>query len=117
MKTKPDVEISITRFCNEENTPIRIAIAAVGDPSRRLLVDMGLADFSLAITGRGALPGLVHKNTLDTEAKARAALVLFLRFMNTLPQGWLGRTSGDVGLLNEAFLASTAAGVKIPSPR
>lgn len=67
MSAKPDVEISIARFCGEENTPIRISIAVVGDPSRRLLVDLSLADFALAVTGRGAVPGLVHKNTLETD--------------------------------------------------
>jgi hypothetical protein len=111
MKTKPDAEISITRFCNEENTPIRIAIAAVGDPSRRLLVDLGLDQFALALTGMGNVPGLVHRNTLESDTKARAALVLFLQFLDTLPEGWLGNVSADIGLLNRAYMAARALGV------
>ena len=37
------------------------------------------------------------------------ALGLHLAFLKSLPTGWLGRTSGDVGLLNDAYLASGRA--------
>lgn len=37
------------------------------------------------------------------------ALQLHLAFLASLPPGWLGKTSGDVGLLNDAYLAGNAA--------
>lgn len=42
----------------------------------------------------------------DSNANAKGALLLLLRFLRTLPTGWLGKTSGDVGLLNEAYIQS-----------
>lgn len=42
------------------------------------------------------------------------ALELHLAFLATLPVGWLAHTSGDVGLLNDAYIASRKAGMKIP---
>lgn len=50
------------------------------------------------------------------------ALRLHLAFLDSLPQGWLGRTVADIGLLNEAYIASRAAGIEItpktvPAPK
>jgi hypothetical protein len=33
----------------------------------------------------------------------------FNAFLDSLPEGWLGKTSGDIGLLNDAFLAYSRA--------
>lgn len=35
------------------------------------------------------------------------ALKLHLQFLDSLPSGWLGKTTGDVGLLNDAYIASS----------
>lgn len=43
------------------------------------------------------------------------ALKLHLEFLASLPGGWLAHTSGDVGKLNDAYIASREAGMKIPS--
>lgn len=40
-------------------------------------------------------------------------LQLYLDFLGSLPNGWLGRTSGDIGLLNEAYIASRKLGMTI----
>lgn len=40
------------------------------------------------------------------------ALRLHLDFLDSLPEGWLSKTVGDVGLLNEAYIASAKAGMK-----
>jgi len=45
----------------------------------------------------------------DAAPELLAALKLHLAFLKTLPPGWLGKTSGDVGLLNDAYLASEKA--------
>lgn len=37
------------------------------------------------------------------------ALKLHLAFLDSLPEGWLGKTTGDVGLLNDAYIASSKA--------
>lgn len=34
----------------------------------------------------------------------REAADLFKQFLESLPKGWLGKTTGDVGLLNEAYI-------------
>lgn len=39
------------------------------------------------------------------------ALQLHLDFLNSLPEGWLAHTFGDVGLLNDAYIASEKAGM------
>lgn len=41
------------------------------------------------------------------------ALQLHLDFLGSLPEGWLGKTCGDIGLLNEAYIASRKLGMKI----
>lgn len=41
--------------------------------------------------------------------KTLEALDLHLAFLDSLPSGWLGKTTGDVGLLNDAYIASNAA--------
>jgi hypothetical protein len=47
------------------------------------------------------------------EHEARVAYTeaceLFVQFLGTLPKGWLGKTTGDIGLLNEAYLAQSRA--------
>lgn len=42
------------------------------------------------------------------------ALKLHLEFLASLPHGWLAHTSGDVGKLNDAYIASHKAGMEIP---
>lgn len=37
------------------------------------------------------------------------ALDLHLAFLDSLPKGWLANTSGDVGLLNDAYIATGKA--------
>ena len=43
------------------------------------------------------------------------ALKLHLAFLNSLPPGWIGHTSGDVGLLNEAYLSSRRLLIRHPT--
>lgn len=45
--------------------------------------------------------------------KLEAALQLHLNFLDSLPSGWLGKTTGDIGLLNDAYIASRALDMKI----
>lgn len=40
------------------------------------------------------------------------ALRLHLDFLASLPKGWLAKTSGDVGLLNQAYIESAKAGME-----
>jgi hypothetical protein len=49
--------------------------------------------------------------TTEENAKLRHALQLHIDFLDSLPRGWLGRTVADIGLLNDAYLASRAVGV------
>jgi hypothetical protein len=37
------------------------------------------------------------------------ALQMHLQFLDTLPKGWLANTTGDIGLLNNAYLLSSKA--------
>lgn len=46
-------------------------------------------------------------------AALRKALQLHLDFLASLPTGWLGRTCADIGLLNDAYIASRALGMEI----
>jgi hypothetical protein len=39
----------------------------------------------------------------------KQAAELFEEFMATLPRGWLGKTCGDIGLLNQAYLTMRKA--------
>lgn len=59
---------------------------------------------------------LVQKIVSDNAkiTKLTRALELHLQFLASLPPGWLAHTTGDVGLLNDAYLASRDAGVEIP---
>lgn len=41
------------------------------------------------------------------------ALRLHLDFLGSLPEGWLAHTCGNVGLLNDAYIASSVAGMAI----
>lgn len=43
----------------------------------------------------------------------RAALQLYLDFLGSLPKGWLSKTNGDIGLLNDAYIASGKLGTRI----
>ena len=36
-------------------------------------------------------------------------LKLFMKFLDSLPEGWLGKTVGDIGCLNEAYIVSGKA--------
>lgn len=49
------------------------------------------------------------KPDVRENALLREALELHLAFLKTLNSGWLGKTTGDIGLLNAAYLASTKA--------
>lgn len=42
-----------------------------------------------------------------------ANLQQFLGFFDTLPAGWLGKTTGDIGLLNNAYSEARRLGMKI----
>ena len=57
-------------------------------------------------------------NKKEAEANARLlsaspelleSLELFIAFMASLNPGWLGKTTGDIGLLNDAYLLSAKA--------
>jgi len=56
------------------------------------------------------------RDAADRLEKTEKALELHLQFLASLPKGWLGKTCGDVGLLNDAYLASSAAGF-LPKPK
>lgn len=60
------------------------------------------------------------KNTAEANARLIAAapelltaLNLHLEFLKSLPPGWLGKTSGDIGLLNDAYLTGNKALAKV----
>lgn len=44
-------------------------------------------------------------------SKVKTALRLHLDFLKSLPDGWLGNTSGDIRLLHNAYIASIQAGM------
>ncbi len=46
--------------------------------------------------------------------KLEAIIVLALQFFASLPRGWLGKTSADVGLLNDFYLACRDMNIDIP---
>lgn len=52
----------------------------------------------------GNIAHLKRKN-----AQLTKALNLHLGFLKSLPQGWLGKTVADIGMLNDAFIASSEA--------
>lgn len=56
---------------------------------------------------------LTAVNAEDRVKQLEAALQLHLDFLASLPAGWLGKTTGDIGLLNEAYIASRELGMKI----
>ena len=41
------------------------------------------------------------------------ALRLHLEFLSSVPKGWLGKTSGDIGALNDAYLTGNKALAKV----
>lgn len=43
------------------------------------------------------------------EIELLEALELAHAFLNSLPRGWLGKTTGDVGLLNDFYIKSGQA--------
>lgn len=47
------------------------------------------------------------------EAQLEATLQQFLDFLASLPPGWLGKTTGDRGLLNDAYIAARRLGLKV----
>lgn len=48
-------------------------------------------------------------NQHDALNEYREACDMFIAFLRSLPQGWLGKTVGDIGLLNEAYLKQASA--------
>lgn len=50
-----------------------------------------------------------NANLIATAPKLLKAVELHLAFLDSLPLGWLGNTTGDIGLLNEAYLTSRPA--------
>jgi hypothetical protein len=46
-------------------------------------------------------------------AQLETALQLHLDFLASLPKGWLGHTTADIGLLNDAYIASRKLGMKV----
>lgn len=53
----------------------------------------------------------------DSDRMVRECAESFLKFMASLPAGWLGKVCADVGALNEAYLAARAAGLPIPEKK
>jgi hypothetical protein len=51
------------------------------------------------------------------EKHLEKTLKLFLQFMDSLPRGWLGKTTGDIGALNEAFIEARKLGLLKPTQR
>lgn len=58
------VELSITRLANTDTHPIRIAVALPGQPERRIVIVVGLEEFALTLTGRGAVTAVLEKNRI-----------------------------------------------------
>ena len=52
-------------------------------------------------------------NSSDRMSKLEKALQLHLDFLSSLPHGWLAQTCGDIGLLNQAYIASRDLGMKL----
>jgi hypothetical protein len=45
-------------------------------------------------------------------AEYKEAAEMFKGFLDTLPNGWLGRTVGDIGMLNQAYIKYRSASSK-----
>ncbi len=56
------------------------------------------------IQKQGNISHLKRKNAELTEA-----LRLHLKFLDSLPNGWLGKIVADIGALNDAYIASSKA--------
>lgn len=56
-----------------------------------------------------------HLNEHASLVMHKEAAELFEQFLATLNKGWLGKTTGDVGLLNDAYLKLTAAKAALAS--
>lgn len=70
---------------------------------------------TIAIKGSGAYLNTKQYKQWYTKVKRHdlleKALQLHLDFLASLPEGWLSKTTGDVRLLNEAYIASRKAGM------
>lgn len=76
----------------------------VGSPSEQGLV----IDES---TGRNVAVAYDPKDgpLLAAAPELLAALELHIAFLDSLNKGWLGKTTGDVGLLNKAYIKGSEA--------
>lgn len=54
-----------------------------------------------------------NSRLLSAAPELLEALELHLAFLKSLPHGWLGKTCGDVGALNDAYLKGNAALLKV----
>jgi len=52
-----------------------------------------------------------EKERQDRCKELEKTLTLFLDFLDSLPAGWLGKTTGDIGLLNEAYISARKLGL------
>lgn len=75
-----------------------------------------------AIVQTSCFLGVQGRTPKEAEANARliaaapellAALRLHLAFLKSLPHGWLGKTCGDIGALNDAYLTGNKALAKV----
>lgn len=51
----------------------------------------------------------MNQNNTEINQELLKAVQLALDFLDSLPSGWLGKTSGDVGLLNDFYLTAKPA--------
>lgn len=54
-----------------------------------------------------------NANLIAAAPELLEALNLAHEFLNSLPEGWLGKTSGDIGALNDFYLTSRKALSKV----
>lgn len=55
----------------------------------------------------GKTTRILQQAILD-RAELRRTVGLFLSFLDSLPEGWLGKTVGDIALLNDAYCSKGA---------
>jgi hypothetical protein len=93
MKSKAE---SVEWFVQQEETPI---IATFGDHPTGAIAKVYRNDKR------------AHKDAalISAAPELKESCELFVAFLASLNPGWLGKTTGDIGLLNDAYIKSARA--------